>query len=187
LGKVYRIYLVGASLMAIGFADWALLAFHAERAVHLSPGMLPLLYAAVMGLDALGALVFGTMFDRHGLIVLAGATMVSALFAPLVFLSASTPWLLGGAACWALGMAAQDALFKATLAKLVPKHERGRAYGRFFATFGLAWWLGSSVMGWLYEHARMALVVLSVGTQLAAAAAFFVVASHLRRAERATS
>ena len=138
-----------------------------------------------MAIDALGALAFGVLFDRHGLLVLAGTTVASALFAPLVFLVPSTTLLLVGAACWAVGMGAQDSIFKAAIAKLVPKEERGRAYGLFFALFGLAWWIGSTTMGWLYERSMTALVVFSVATQLAAVPVLLFVGLRLRRLEGA--
>lgn len=183
LGGLFRWYVAGAMLMALGFADWALVAFHASRTGMLGAAALPLLYAGAMAIDALGALAFGVLFDRHGLLVLAGTTAASALFAPLVFLVPSTTLLVVGAACWALGMGAQDSIFKATIAKLIPKEERGRAYGLFFALFGLAWWIGSTTMGWLYERSMTALVVFSVATQIAAVPVLLFVGLRLRRLE----
>lgn len=183
LAGLFRWYLVGAMFMALGFADWALIAFHASHTGVLDLSALPLLYAGAMALDALGAFTFGVLFDRYGLLVLAGTTFVSALFAPFTFLVPSKGLLVVGAACWALGMGAQDSIFKAAIAKLVPKEERGRAYGSFFALFGLAWWIGSTTMGWLYEESMTTLVVFSVVTQLAAVPAFLFVGLRLRRLE----
>jgi len=82
-------------------------------------------------------------------------------------------------------MGAQDSIFKAAVAKLVPKQERGRAYGIFFALFGLAWWVGSATLGWLYERSMATLVVFSVATQLAAVPVLLFVGFRLRRLERA--
>jgi MFS family permease len=78
-------------------------------------------------------------------------------------------------------MGAQDSVFKAAIAKLVPKERRGRAYGVFFAVFGLFWWLGSAAMGWLYQRSLVTMVVFSVVTQLAAAPMFLVLGRELRR------
>jgi MFS family permease len=185
LGRLFHWYVLGAMLIALGFADWALVAFHASRTGALDAGTLPLLYAGAMAIDALGALAFGTLFDRHGVLVLAWTTVASALFAPLVFLAPSTSLLVAGAVCWGLGMGAQDSIFKAAIAKLVPKEERGRAYGVFFALFGLAWWVGSTTMGWLYERSMSALVAFSVVTQLAAVPVLIFVGHRLRRLEAA--
>jgi MFS family permease len=179
LGKLFRWYVAGVMLLGLGFADWALVAFHASRTGLLDAGTLPLLYAGAMAVDALAALAFGTWFDRHGLFVLAGTTCVSALFAPLVFLVPSGWMLALGAACWAIGMGAQDSIFKAAIARLVAKSERGRAYGVFFACFGLAWWAGSAAMGLLYERSLHALVAFSLVTQLAAVPVFVMLARRL--------
>lgn len=179
---MFRWYIAAVVLLALGFADWAMVAFHASRTGLLGPAEVPLVYAGVMGLDALGALLFGALFDRFGLVVLAGTTLIGAAFAPLVFLSAAPLPFLVGAACWGLSMGAQDSIFKAAIAELVPKHERARAYGNFFALFGLAWWLGSSAMGWLYERSLTSLVVLSVVAQLASVVVLVAVARRLRDA-----
>jgi MFS family permease len=181
LGRLFRWYVAAARLMALGFADWALVAFHASRSGLLSAGALPVLYAGAMGVDALGALAFGTLFDRYGVSVLAGTTMASALFAPLVFVVSSPVLLVAGAALWALGMGAQESIFKAAIAELVPRRERGRAYGVFFALFGLAWWIGSTIMGWLYERSTSAFVAFSVVTQLAAVPLLAYVGLRLRK------
>jgi MFS family permease len=178
---LFRWYVAGTMLMALGFSDWALVAFHASRTGVMDAGALPLLYAGAMAVDALGALAFGVLFDRYGLFVLAATTAVSAAFAPLVFLAPSSPLLMLGAACWALGMGAQDSIFKASIGELVPKEERGRAYGSFFALFGFAWWIGSMTMGWLYERSLTALIAFSVLTQLAAVPVLLLVGFHLRK------
>ncbi|MBI3200923.1 MAG: MFS transporter [Myxococcales bacterium] len=181
LGKLFRWYVAAVMLIGLGFADFALIAFHATRTELMSAAIVPLLYAGAMAADAVAALLFGSWFDRHGLAVLAVSTAVSALFAPLVFLGAS-PWLLGlGALLWAIGMGAHDSVFKAAVARLVPKAERGRAYGLFFAFFGAAWWAGSTAMGYLYECSRASMVVFSVVTQLAAVPLLVVVGRRLAR------
>ena len=169
LRGTFRQYVLACALLALGFADWALVALHAVRSELVGTPTLPFLYALVMGVDAVAALGFGTAFDRAGLRVLAIATACSAGLAPLVFLAPSWPVLVLGAALWGIGMGAQDSVFKAAVATMVPKEARGRAYGIFFAVFGLAWWLGSTAMGWLYDHSRIGLVALSVVTQLGAA------------------
>jgi MFS family permease len=182
MSRLFRWYVGAAMLLALGFADWALVAFHARRTGLWDEAMLPVLYAGAMAVDAVAAFGLGTLFDRHGLSTLAGASAVSALFAPLVFLMPSAAALAVGAACWAIGMGAQESIFKAAIATLVPREERGRAYGVFFAFFGFAWWLGSTAMGWLYERSMTGLVIFSVAPQLAAALLLAVLGRRLAAA-----
>lgn len=184
LGGLFRWYVLAVALLGLGFADWALIAFHAGRAGLLGLNTLPLLYAGAMGIDALAALIFGGLFDRRGLSTLAMSALLSALFAPLVFLFPTTGTLIAGAVLWSIGMGAQDSIFKAAITQFVAKEQRGRAYGVFFALFGLAWWLGSTLMGWLYEHSRIALVLFSAGTQLAAVPIFLFLGRRLARMRR---
>lgn len=180
LGNAFHLYMVAAMLLGLGFADWALLTFHASRHDLLAPSMFPILYAAAMAVDAIAALIAGTLFDRRGLYVLAATTLISAFSAPCIFLLPS-PWTLSiGAVCWAIGMGAQDSIFKAALVQLVPKEKRGNAYGVFFALFGLFWWMGSAAMGALYDHSIVALVVFSTLTQLSAVPIFVLLARRLR-------
>lgn len=181
LGRLFRLYVAAVALLALGFADWALVAFHASKRGLLSPALLPVLYAGAMGVDALAALVFGHLFDRIGVKVLIWSTLISSMFAPLVFL-VSSPWgLAAGASLWAVGMGAQESVFKATIAQLVKKEERARAYGSFFALFGLTWWIGSATMGWLYGRSLIALVGFSLFTQLLSVPLFLVIARQLKR------
>jgi MFS family permease len=185
-GGLFRLYVVAVMLLALGFADWALVAYHAGKTGVFGPAALPILYAGAMAVDAVAALVCGALFDRAGIRVLAATTLLSAGFAPLVFLWPS-PWaLVGGAALWAIGMGAQDSIFKAAIATLVPREKRARAYGVFFALFGLAWWIGSTAMGWMYDRSLPAMVLFSVLAQIAAVPVFLALARRGAPAAKAT-
>ena len=77
-------------LVAAGLADFALMAFHFERADTMLAAFVRVLCAAAMGAGGLGALVFGWLLDRYGLRgVIIPATLATALFAPLSFLRAA--------------------------------------------------------------------------------------------------
>ena len=181
LGWSFRLTLAGAALVGLGFADWALIAFHAGRSGLVAVQLLPVLYAAAMAIDGVAALLLGRAFDRRGPGVLALSCLAGASAAPLVFLGGSAGALLAGAALWAVAMGAQESVYKAAVARLVPAAQRGRAYGIFFAVFGVAWFVGSAAMGWLYEHSRPGLVMLAVVAQLAAAPVFLVAARGMGR------
>ena len=60
------------------------------------------------------------------------SALPDADFAPFAFLVPSTGLLVAGAGLWAIGMGAQDSIFKAAIVGRVPKHEHARAYGVFF-------------------------------------------------------
>jgi predicted MFS family arabinose efflux permease len=73
-------------LVAAGFADFSLISFHIAQASTVSSTIIPVFYAVAMGVGVIGSLVFGHLFDRFGISVLIPLTILSALFALLVFL-----------------------------------------------------------------------------------------------------
>ncbi|MCR4401072.1 MAG: MFS transporter, partial [Syntrophomonadaceae bacterium] len=119
LARTFWVYLGAAGLLAAGFADYPLIAFHFEKQLAVSATAVPLFYALAMGCDALAALVFGRLFDRIGLTVMALAAGLSALFAPLVFLGGPAA-ALAGSALWGVGMGAQESVMRAAVGALAP-------------------------------------------------------------------
>jgi MFS-type transporter involved in bile tolerance (Atg22 family) len=164
----YWIYLGGAALFAAGFVDFALVSYHFERADVADPSVIALLYALAMGVDAVAALVCGTLFDRVGFAVVPVSAIVSAVAAPLLFLGGIELAVIG-VALWGFGLGAQESVLRAGIASLAPASRRGAAYGTFSALFGIAWFAGSAVFGLLYGVSLPALVVASIGLQFAAA------------------
>jgi len=170
-GRAFWLYLVATGLVAAGYADFPLIAFRLEKAQLAPASWLPLVYALAMGTDALGALLFGRLFDRLGPKVLVVAVALPSLFAPLVFLGSFTAAIFG-MFFWGLGMGAQESILRAAVAGLVPAQRRGTAYGLFNAAYGLSWFAGSALMGMLLESSPCALVMFSLVTQMAAAVLF---------------
>lgn len=166
LPRVFWIYLAAVALVGAGYADFPLIAYHFHKN-SISDSAIPLLYALAMGIDAIAALIFGRLFDRRGISILIIAVFLSVLFAPLVFLgNQQMAWL--GMALWGIGMGAQESIMKAAIAGMVPADKRGSAFGIFYTGYGLSWFLGSALMGILYDRSVGALVVFSVAIQLAA-------------------
>ncbi|WP_025745823.1 MFS transporter [Kallotenue papyrolyticum] len=167
LERRFWLYLAAVALLAAGFADFPLIAYHLERVALAPARLIPLLYAMAMGTDALAALIFGRLFDRLGLAVLLAATLVAALVPGLVFLGGF--WLATlGVALWGVALGAQESIMRAALAGMVPAQRRGTAYGVFNAAYGVCWFLGSLTIGLLYDRSLTALVVVATGLQLAA-------------------
>jgi MFS family permease len=167
LPRIFWIYLAAAAAIAAGYADFPLIAYHFSVHRVVSPEWIPVLYAVAMGVDALAALVFGRLFDRFGLPVLVASTVISAPFAMLVFQD-SVAAAVAGMALWGAGMGAQESILRATIATLVPPERRGTAYGLFNAGYGLAWFLGSALLGYLYDVSLAGLIAVSILAQVAA-------------------
>ena len=165
--QAYWLYLAGGSLIAAGFADFSLIAFHFQKTATVPQGLVPVYYAVAMGTGAVSAPVFGKLLDKLGLPVLIVAFILPAFFAPLVFLYGARLELLG-MILWGMGMGAQDSCLKAVLSSVAPSEKRGTAFGIFDTGFGVAWFAGSAIMGLLYDKSIAALVTFSVVMQLLA-------------------
>jgi MFS family permease len=178
LTRPYWLYVAAAALIGAGYADFPLIAYHFYRQAVAPATWIPLLYAVAMGVDAVAALILGRLFDRLGMPVLMGVPVLSAFFAPLVFLG-GFQMALAGMVLWGVGMGAQESIMKAALADMVPKERRATGYGIFHTGFGLFWFLGSALMGALYEVSLSALIAFSMLVQLLSLPLFLVVSKEV--------
>src|SRR5260370_4143264 len=142
---------------------------------------MPLVYAGAMAMNGITALIFGKLYDRIGITALAIGMVISALALPLGFLG-GTSALIAAVGCWGTGLGAQDACLRSGIAQVVSMNKRGGAFGAFNGIYGVMWFLGSVVMGVLYDHSVTALVVFGVVAQLFAAVMFFCVRGALAAA-----
>jgi hypothetical protein len=171
LPSVFWIYVGAAGLLALGFVDFPLLAYHFQKNSLTKPEVIPLMYAGAMGVVGLTALIFGRLFDRYGIQVIAIGIIVSLLTLPFGFLGGT----IGGyiaVACWATGHGAQDATLRSGISQVVSMNKRGSAFGAFNAVYGVLWFFGSVAMGLLYDHSLMALVIFGSLMQLLSAGVF---------------
>ena len=180
LPRVFWIYLVGAALVAAGFADFSLIAFHFQKASIVPNLWIPIFYSVAMATSGAGSLLFGKWFDRAGIWILVPLTLLSAASAAFVFLG-GFPAALLGIALWGLGMGVHESIIPAAVATMVPAERRASAYGFFTGGYGLFWFMGSVIIGRLYEVSLPALLAFSIGAQLLAIPIFLGV-TKMRRA-----
>ncbi len=164
--KKFWLYLIAVALIAAGYADFPLIAYHFKKASTVPDTWIPLFYAIAMGVDAIAALFFGYLFDRKGISILVIASFSSMFFAPLVFLGSFSLALIG-MALWGMGMGAQESIMRAAIAEMVPVNRRGTGYGIFNTGYGIFWFFGSALMGILYDISLISLIAFSVVAQLA--------------------
>jgi MFS family permease len=162
--KSFWWYLLGMCLVGAGFVDFPLIGYHLEKTSILSKDWIPILYALAMGVDALSAIFLGLLFDRVGLKAVILAIILSLGAIPLTFLGGIILIFLG-MILWGIGLGAQESIMRAVIAQLVPIEKRGVGYGIFNTFFGLFWFAGSFLLGFLYDFSILALVALSVTFQ----------------------
>ena len=171
LPSVFWVYVAAASILALGFVDFPLLAYHFQKNSFTKPEVIPLLYSGAMGVVGLTALIFGRLFDRYGIQVIVVGIVLSLLTLPFGFLGGTIGMYIS-VACWAIGLGAQDATLRSGISQVVSMNKRGTAFGAFNAAYGVLWFFGSVVMGVLYDHSLMALVIFGVAAQIISAGIF---------------
>lgn len=164
--KSFVFYMAAICLFAFGFVDFTLITLHAARLKVFPSSALSLLYAAAMAVDAFAALFFGWLFDKVGIKALVISTVVSTFFSCFIFLTVNPIIMSIGIILWGIGMGAQESIMKAAVSKIVPHSMRSTGYGIFETGFGVAWFLGSWLLGVLYDIDPVRLVMISVAAQL---------------------
>ena len=179
--KQFVFYMIAACLFAFGFADFTLITLHAAKTQAFPVATLSLLYAGAMAVDAVSALFFGWLFDRAGMKALIVSTVLSAFFSAFVFLTGN-PYLMGiGIVLWGIGMGAQESVMKAAVSTIISRNMRSTGFGIFEAGFGVAWFLGSWLLGALYDINPVCLVIISSAAQLLAVS-FYAISARFSRA-----
>ncbi len=164
-------YIAGISLFAFGFIDYSLVGMHISNIYvgndsFITSETLPLIYSGAMIVDAFAAIIFGKLFDKFGTWSLIIATLLSSMFSLFIFEFDSVYMLLIGVIMWGIGMGAQESILKAVVTTMVPKNLRATGYGIFEFSFGIFWFLGSTLLGFLYDYSLLAMVIVSIGSQL---------------------
>src|SRR5262245_51494523 len=167
LKHAYWIYMIAIALVGAGYADFPLIAYHFGQSAVVSPPLIPMLYALAMASDAVASLVLGPLFDRRGLVVLIVGLMLAAAASPLVFLGDAKTAVVG-MILWGIGMGTQESVMRAVVAGMTAPDRRATAFGILNAVFGVAWFLGSSALGILYDRSIVAVAAVSLVLQLLA-------------------
>ena len=182
-GKSFALFMASICFFAFGFADFTLITLHAANTGAFPESTLSLLYAAAMAVDAFAALFFGWLFDRIGLKALIISTLCSTFFSCFIFMTGNARIIGIGIILWGIGIGAQESIMKAAVSGMVPRSMRSTGFGIFETGFGIAWFLGSWLLGALYDLNPMYLVVVSVASQLLAIT-FYAMCLRCNRIER---
>ncbi|EDP75810.1 MFS transporter [Hydrogenivirga sp. 128-5-R1-1] len=177
--SVFYLYLVGSSLLSLGFVQFPLVAFHWRENDLMSDPSIPLAFSAAMLLDALSALAFGFLFDRIGMYALSIGVLAGVPATFLLFKGDSSALYLG-IALWGISLGVQESIMRSAIAKLTRREERGRAYGLFHFFLGVSIFLGNALMGFLYSAGVLYVVVYSTLLQLLSIPLFLICQRRLQ-------
>lgn len=177
--RVFWVYLAGAALVGAGLCDFPLIAYHFQQGRVVNTDIVPVFYAVAMAVGGAGSLVFGRLFDRVGIGILIPLTVLGAVYAPLAFLG-STWVALVGVSIWGLALAVQESIIPAAVAPMVASNRRSSAYGLFTGVYGISWFMGSIVIGALFDVSLEFLVAFAMIAELAAIPFIVMVRNKMR-------
>lgn len=182
LSKTFWLYTAFTFITTMGFVNFALIGYHFKAKNVLSDAQIPLFYAIAMAVDGVAAWMIGTHYDRlknrsnnekAGL----GALLMIPLFSifiPVFAFSLNFTFALISALIWGIVMGIHETIMKSAIADLTPIKRRGTGYGVFNTAYGLAMFIGSAVMGLLYDHSIAAVIAVTVILQILAVPVFFL-------------
>lgn len=165
LPKAFWIYVTAVSLIGMGYVDFPLIAYHFQKDKVIEDIWIPVLYSLGMCSVGLSALIFGRLYDKLGLSVMIVLVALSAFFSLFAFFGGLYSALFG-IVLWGIGLGAQGSIMRAYVGNLVSKSKRGLAYGILNAFFGISWFVGSVIIGLLYDVSFVALATFSIVVQL---------------------
>ena len=168
ISKSFKYYLVAISLVAFSFIDFPLITYHVASLDIINEKNLPMLYSLAMLVDSISALIFGFLFDKIGFKTLVLSTLLSMTFPLFIFNFNNSVLIIIGICLWGVGMGAQESILKSSVAKLSTKETRSKCFGLFEGIFGLSWFIGSFVLGLIYEASMIAFIIIPIILQICA-------------------
>lgn len=168
ISKSFKYYLVAISLVAFSFIDFPLITYHVASLNIINEKNLPMLYSLAMLVDSISALIFGFLFDKIGFKTLVLSTLLSMTFPLFIFNFNNSVLIIIGICLWGVGMGAQESILKSSVAKLSTKETRSKCFGLFEGIFGLSWFIGSFVLGLIYEASIIAFIIIPIILQICA-------------------
>jgi predicted MFS family arabinose efflux permease len=165
----------------MGFCSFILLAFHFKSVNVLSDAQIPLYYAIAMGIDALAALSIGKLYDvaknrshnrNAGLNLLIIIPLMSLLM-PIFAFSQNHIFVIVGVLCWGIVMGIHETIMRSAIADITSLVKRGTGYGIFNTTYGLAVFIGSALLGLLYDFSIPFVITAIIFIEAVALVIFF--------------
>ncbi|MBN1432330.1 MAG: MFS transporter [Methanomicrobiaceae archaeon] len=173
-------YGIFTALTMCGFVAFPLVSYHFSSAGVVPDAEIPVFYAIAMGVDAFAALAAGRIYDRRGLITLV-ILPVLIIIIPLLAFSSDYIFAIFSAVIWGCVMGIQETILRAAVADYTHISKRGTAYGVFNTIYGLSWFFGSVVIGFLYGISFTLVFAYVIFMEILSIPVFFLAKRGLER------
>ena len=190
LQPIFWIYSAFTFFVAFGLINFSLIGYHLKTQEIVSDGMVPILYAVAMAVDALVAIFIGKGYDHlkrklghktGGVLILLIVPILTA-FVPLLTLSHSVSMLWIGMVLMGVVLGAHETVMRSAIADITPFSKRGIGFGIFNTIYGLSLLFGSFLMGWLYDLEQQPIIIaMTILSEGAAIALYAVLYKRIQR------
>ncbi|MBE0425975.1 MAG: MFS transporter [Nitrospirae bacterium] len=173
LPEIFWYYAIFVFFGVAGFANFQLIAYHLKVQGIVSDIQIPIFYAIAMGVDAVVALIIGKTYDKIGFTSL---ITIPLLTLPIPFLAFSHNYSFAviSIVLWGAVMGIHETIMRAAIADIVPIERRGTAYGIFNTIYGASWFIGSVLIGFMYEISINFIFLFVVLMQIISGFVFFM-------------
>lgn len=189
LSRVFWLYTLFSFVGTLGFVNFVLMGYHFKAKNIIPDAQIPMFYAIAMAIDGAFALLIGKVYDilkykknnqKAGLYTLIALPVLS-LPIPVLAFSSNYKLAVISVMFWGIVMGIQETVMKSAIADLTPLKKRGTGYGIFNTTYGLAMFIGSAFMGFMYDYSIILLVISAVVLEIIAIPLFFVMKKSVRQ------
>ena len=182
--KIMKYYMVFVFFSVAGFTSFPIIAYHLKANSIVSDEIIPIMFAGAMLVDAFVAVIFGKVYDKIGFKTLIFVPILTILL-PIFSLNYSITLILLGIVLLGIILGLQETILRAAVADLSPTEYRGRAYGTFNAVYGVAWFIGNSAIGFLYDKSPLVILYYVAFTEIFASLFLIIlIKAFLQRLDR---
>lgn len=167
------LYFLFVLLSSAGMIHFNIISYHVKLNSIITDSTIPILYSTLMVSNALFSMLAGKFYDRSGIRSLIIIPFMS-LLVPVLSLSFRSTAVLTGMIALGGVIGVQDTVMRAVITDMIPSERIGTAFGMFGLVYGLGWFSGSAVMGFLYGLSLVYLFMFVIAVEMASVAVLTV-------------
>lgn len=189
LSRVFWLYNLFSFIGTLGFVNFVLMGYHFKAKGIIPDAQIPLFYAIAMGIDGAFALIIGKTYDilkqrknhTHAGLYTLIALPIFSIPIPILAFSNHYKFAIISVMLWGIVMGIQETIMKSAIADLTPLKKRGTGYGIFNTSYGIAMFIGSAFMGFLYDYSIPILITSAVLLEIIAIPLFFIMKNSVKK------
>ena len=190
LKPIFWMYMAFTFFATLGFLNFSTLGYHMKSQNILTDGKITLIYSVAMIVDALTALIVGRLYDKlkeksgkkDGGILVLGAIPVVTLLLPFFGLTKSKSLIIVSMLIFGIIMGTHETIMRSAIADITPFDKRGTGYGVFNTGYGLALFLGATIMGYLYDkNLNTVILIMTAVCEIIAAIIFIKMKREIQK------